>query len=410
MSRDRMLLEARRAARPLAIFLVALAGAIAVSAVTLHNIGISLPWSHPYEIHVAVDDAKGVSTGTDQVRIAGVPVGRITAVELVRGRPVLTATIDAKYAPLYRDARLELRPQTSLDDMYLDVVARGHRSAGALGSGQTLAASRTATPVDIGKVLDVFGTDTRAQMKRALDEVTVGLPRHGADLRATFAQLAPFLQSAQRLTAQFAARRHYTARLVGNLRALTEELAGRTGQLTHLVRAGSATFTTVSANAAPLGVLLDELPPTLSQLRGSFATLRGALGDLNPALDALRPVAGGLPGGLRSLESFSRAALPALRALDTPVRRLNPLAHALRPTSTALASAFAALEPAAPRLDRVTAAIVPCELAVQKFFQWTPSVFKFSDAQGAYPRGESVDANDAQLTKTSSCAGDGGGR
>ena len=92
--------------------------------------------------------------------------------------------------------------------------------------------------------------------------------------------------------------------------------------------------------------------------------------------------------------------LPALRSL----------VRALRPTASDLAGAFSALRPQAPRYDRITAALVPCELAVQKFFQWTPSVFKFSDAQGAYPRGESVDANDAQLTKTSSCAGDGGGR
>jgi virulence factor Mce-like protein len=410
MSRDRVALEARRAARPLGIYIAALAAALAVSAVILHNIGATLPWSHAYEVRVAVDDAKGVTTGTDQVRIAGVPVGRITAIDLVHGRPVLTATIDHRYAPLYRDARLQLRPQTALDDMYLDIVDRGHAGAGALTAGRIVPAARTATPVDIGKVLDVFGTDTRAQMKRALDEVSVGLPHHGADLRATFASLAPFLQSAHRLTAQFATRRRYTARLVHNLRLLTEELAGRSDQLAGLVHAGSTTFTTVGANAGPFASLIDELPPTLVRLRASFATLRGALGDLDPALDSLRPVAGSLAGGMRSLQSFSRAALPALRALDTPVRRLNPLAGALRPTSTSLAAAFATFEPQSPRLDHVTAAIVPCELAVQKFFQWTPSVFKFSDGQGAYPRGESVYANDAQLTKAPSCADRGGSR
>jgi hypothetical protein len=92
------------------------------------------------------------------------------------------------------------------------------------------------------------------------------------------------------------------------------------------------------------------------------------------------------------------------------VRRLSPLSAALAPTAASLASAFTSLEPAAPRLDRVTAAIVPCELAVQKFFQWTPSVFKFSDAQGAYPRGESVDASDAQLVRAPSCTDQGSGR
>jgi virulence factor Mce-like protein len=409
-SRDRLALEARRAARPLGLYLVALAAALVVVGVILHNIRVPLPWSHPYQFRVAVDDAKGVATGTDEVRIAGVPVGRITAVGLHGGRPVLTATIDRKYAPVYQDARLQLRPQTALDDMYLDIVDRGHASAGALGSRQILSADRTQTPVDIGKVLDVFGTDTRAQLTQTLDELSVGLPRHGADLRAALAALVPFLAAAQRLTGQLATRQLYTSRLVHNTRLLTEELAGRSAQLVSLVHAGSTTFGTVAANAAPLTALIDELPSTLMRLRSSFATLRGTLMTLNPALDSLRGVSGALAPGLRALESFSRSALPALRALDTPVRRLSPLSAALAPTAASLASAFTSLEPAAPRLDRVTAAIVPCELAVQKFFQWTPSVFKFSDAQGAYPRGESVDASDAQLVRAPSCTDQGSGR
>jgi virulence factor Mce-like protein len=407
---DRLALEARRAARPLAIYLVALAGALAVAAVILHNIRVSLPWSRSYEIHVAVDDAKGVSTGTDEVRIAGVPVGRITAVGLVHGRPVLTATLDRKYAPIYHDARLELRPQTALDDMYLDIVDRGHGPAGPLRSNETLSADRTQSPVDIGRVLDVFGTHTQAQMKLALDELSVGLPRHGADLRAALAELAPFLGAAQRLTAQLAVRRLYTSRLVHNMRLLTEELASRSRELVSLVQGGSATFGAASRNAAPLATVIEELPPTLTQLESSFSTLRGTLGVVDPALDSLRPVAGAMVPGLRALESFSRSALPAFTALDVPVQRLVPLARALAPTATSLAAAFGQLDPEAPQLNHITAAIVPCELAVQKFFQWTPSVFKFSDAHGAYPRGESVYANDAQLTRAPSCADQGAAR
>jgi virulence factor Mce-like protein len=408
--RDRLLLEAGRAWRPLAIYAVTLVGALVVTGFILHDIRISLPWSSAYPIRVAVDDAKGVTPGTDEVRIAGVPVGRITAVDLVRGRPVLSATIDPRYAPIYQDARLELRPQTALDDMYLDIIDRGHPSAGKLPRGQILSAERTQAPVDIGKVLDVFGTDTRAQMKRALDELSVGLPRHGADLRAAFADLAPFLQAAQRLTAQLSVRALYTRRLVHNMRLLMEELAGRSAALQSLVQDGSATFTTVARNSGPLDALIAALPPMLTQLVSSFSTLRTTLSALNPALDSLRPVAAALPSGLSALESLSQRALPAFEALDTPVKRLRPLARALVPTAASLRAAFSALEPIAPRLDRVTAAIVPCEPAVQKFFQWTPSVFKFSDAHGAYPRGESVGAADQQLTRAPSCADRRGGR
>ena len=135
-----------------------------------------------------------------------------------------------------------------------------------------------------------------------------------------------------------------------------------------------------------------------------FATLRGTLDPLDSALVALDPTAGALEPGLRSLRSFALEARPALDALREPVRRLVPLATTLRPTAASLRGAFASLRPQAPRLDRVTARIVPCESAVQGFFQWTPSVFKLGDAHGAYPRGHSIQTTNQQLHKAASCA------
>lgn len=407
--RDRWALEARRAARPLAVFVLALAAAITCAGFILKNIGVSLPWSDSYAVRIAVDDAKGVVPKLDEVRMAGVPIGRVSAVDLVRRQPVLTLRIDTKYAPVYRDARIELRPHTPLQDMYVDVVDRGSAEAGELDERTILPAARTQVPVDISEVLDTFDDDTRLRIEQTLDEVSVGLPDRGRDLRLAFAAIAPFLEAAERLTGELAVRRERTRRLIHNMRLLTEELGLRNRELVELVSAGQATFGTISSNAPRLAALIDELPATLTQVVSSFATLRASLDEVDPTLVALRPVARELAPGLGALRSFSIAARPALRALGRPVRRLVPLSRALAPTSTSLAAAFAALRPQAPRLDRVTAAIVPCELAVQKFFQWTPSVFKFADAHGAYPRGESVGAADLQLARAASCT-DGGGR
>jgi hypothetical protein len=91
--------------------------------------------------------------------------------------------------------------------------------------------------------------------------------------------------------------------------------------------------------------------------------------------------------------------------------RLASLARATQPLAADLRSAFADLRPTAPRLDDMTAQIVPCELAVQKFFQWTLSVAKYYDVRGAFPRGEDVagvnstgSIPDPELRPSPSCA------
>lgn len=389
---DRVRLEARRARRSLAIYLVALAVAIASAANILHNINVQLPWHDEAVAHIAVDNAKGIVPGKQEVRWAGVVVGKMTQVKLVAGQPVVTITYDPRYGPLYRDARLRLRPQTALADMFMHIESPGHSSAGKLGSG-ILAAERTRVPVDIADVLNVFAADTRADMKQAIDEAGRGLADNGAQLRAAFAELAPFLRSAQRLTAEFAERRELTSRLVHNFRLMVEELGVRDRTLTRLVTSGDMALGELQSVQEPLGALLEGLPPTLTDMQASFARLQSTLDAVDPALVRLLPAAEAMPAGLRALQRFSDQAGPSLLALRKPIRWLAPLAAQLRPSSAALADAFTRMAPQAPRYDRITALIVPCELAVNKFFQWTPSVLKFSDANGAYPRGNSVSSS-----------------
>ena len=109
---------------------------------------------------------------------------------------------------------------------------------------------------------------------------------------------------------------------------------------------------------------------------------------------------------MRKPRAFSTEATPSLRALRRPLPGLSRLVSALAPTAQGLDQAFAELAPQAPRLDRITKAIVPCELAVQKFFANTLSLMKFYDARGLIPRGQTVDGT-TNMKAGKSCA-DGG--
>ena len=136
LDRERIMLEIRRAARPFAVMIVFLACTAAAWSVIIGNIGLSWPWTNSYETRVALDNAAGVVPQKQGVRLAGIEVGLITKLDVVNGQAVATIKLDEDKAPLYRDARLRLRPETPLNDIYLDVEKRGTPGAGKLEQGR----------------------------------------------------------------------------------------------------------------------------------------------------------------------------------------------------------------------------------------------------------------------------------
>lgn len=389
-SRERVRLEVRRALRPLAVLCAGLTAAALSLAFIVSQLNVPWPWEDTLDFRVPVDNAEGVVPGQHEVRVAGVTAGKITAVRLADGGAELEVSLDEEYAPVHRDARVRLRPQTQLQDMYLDIESRGTRAAGELRDGDALPAGRTRVAVHVNRVLDVFQPPVRRRFEQMLREMGEGLGDDGAQLRAAFVELAPFLRSAARLTGETAKRERLTRRLVRNSRLLFDELADRDRQLTQLVVAGGETLGELGARREPLGAIFTELPPLLEEIDESMAALRRALESVDPALVALQDPTRELAPALRALEAFSLDARPALTRLGPAVIELRPLAQVLAPASRELERAFRLLRPQAPAFDRITSDIAGCQLALEEFFHNTISVFKFGDAHGAYPRGESA--------------------
>jgi ABC-type transporter Mla subunit MlaD len=417
LTRERLGLEVARATRPLAIVLLMLALGLTAMVLLMVRLGVKLPGEGRHDVRIAVTDARGVTPGATEVRISGVVVGRVTRVERVGRHAVLTAQIQPRFGEIYRDATLRLRPKTPLEDMYVSVDDRGHPTAGVLEGERPLAASRTRTPVEISDVVDVFDADVRPQMARAIAGLGRGLRDRGAQLRGALTELAPFLVAARRLTTEAALRARETRRLVHNFGLLSAELGRRDDQLDRLVGGGAGTLGQLADAGDALGATIEALPPALSRMPHSFATVRTAADALDGALVALGPTARALPSGLRSLTALAPQLARGAAALRRPLEPLRSVARALPVLATDLRAGITSLRPQAPRLDRATAAVVPCELAVDKFFNWTLSVGKFADVRGAALRGEPVVGTntalgvvpDLKLTDKPSCAAAGVG-
>jgi ABC-type transporter Mla subunit MlaD len=238
--------------------------------------------------------------------------------------------------------------------------------------------------VEISSVLSLLDPDTRSRLATLLNQLGRGLADNGANLRAGFQAIAPFLVVAKQLSSALAERRVELARLVHNFGGMAQELALRDTQLTSFVRSTSATLGALARTNVPFAATISALPPTLASMSSTFARLRSAEVALDPALRSLGPVASALPAGLDALSRFSVDATPALNALRPAVRALLPLAQQLQPTSQALAGAFNQLKPAAPQIDRMTAlaAVPSCLTYIGQFLNRVISLTKFGFGPG----------------------------
>jgi ABC-type transporter Mla subunit MlaD len=335
-----------------------------------------------------VADATGVVPGRAEVRFYGVQAGLVTDVQLVGGHAVLTATVADKFGPVYRNAFAEVRPNTALQDMYLDIVSRGTRATGTAGPGYIVPLSQTKSPVNLADVLDAFQPDVRTQLGNLIDELGNGLQDRGVDLRQAFVDLAPLLQIAGTLSSQLAVRAQLTRQLVHNTATLSGALASRSGDLRRLIGASTTTLEAVSTQGgAPLHDLIHSLPPLLASARPALEDIDALTPNLDRAAVALAPVADRLPSGLTSLETLAHSADPALRRLEPPVIKLVPLADRLRPFSRMLAGSLSTIAPQVSDVNTVTKDLAECVPWFDEFFNWDGSITKLKDQLGPMPRG-----------------------
>jgi ABC-type transporter Mla subunit MlaD len=380
---DRMKLELKRSAGPFILFVLLCFAGLLTAADIIKNLAGNKPWISYNSYRVAVTDAKNVIPGEVELKIAGVNVGSIAGSRLVQGHPVLTLNLESQYAPLYRDATVRVRPVTPLEDMYVDIISRGHKSAGVLASNQILPVTQTVSPVEVGSVLDTLDANTRQRMAVLLNQLGRGLSDGGANLRAGFEAISPFLLVASQMSSALARQRVELARLVHNFGGITQEVALRDTELTSFVRSTSSTLGALARTSGPFTATINELPGTLASVSSAFTRVRTAETALDPALRSLGPVAAALPSGLGALSRFSQDATPAVNALRPAVRELRPLAQVLLPTATALDGAFTQLQPEAPQIDRMTAlaANPSCLTYIGQFLNRVISLTKFGAGQ-----------------------------
>jgi phospholipid/cholesterol/gamma-HCH transport system substrate-binding protein len=285
--------------------------------------------------------AQAVTPGQGQaVTIAGAKIGEIASVNLHGGVATVTMKVTPKYARLYRNATLLLRPKTQLQDITIEVNP-GTPSAGKLKSGSVIPLSQTAPNVDFDEFLAGLDADTRVYLQELLAGAGEGLNHNGRALAAVLKRFDPTARYAQEIAAQLEIRHANVARSIHNFRLLTEALGGKDKELSQLVDASNAVFATFAQEDANLQSTLHLLPGALRKTGTNLGKLATAANVLGPTLRKLEPFARSVAPGNEATRRLALKTTPIFRDEIRPfARQILPVVNELSPSTKQLSASF----------------------------------------------------------------------
>jgi phospholipid/cholesterol/gamma-HCH transport system substrate-binding protein len=331
--------------------------AILVSGYILeHQPAFSFDQSY-YTVKAPFSTGAAVTAGQGQaITIAGVQVGQVGGISLQDGQAVVTMNIYKKYAPIYRNATVLLRPRTPLKDMYL-ALDPGSKGAGTVPSGGSLTAAQTNPDVDVSQILSSLDADTRNYLVLLLASGAQAFHDHGstqeapspkavADLRGTFKRFEPLDRDTLSLTHLIAARDNNLRRSIHNLNLVANSLGDVDTQLSSLVSSSDTNFSAIASNDAQLEQTLSLFPGTLRQTTETVGKVKTFSQASTTTLHELLPFARNLGPALAASRPLFRDTTPVIK------NQLRPFSVAVQPLARTLAAGSASLSQAIPELSK----------------------------------------------------------
>lgn len=318
--------------------------------------GLIRPFSDTYNVRALVPTAATIGKGAS-VRIAGLKVGRVTAVERRGLAAVIDFEVQKEYAPLPADSRVGVRLRTLIGENYLALDPG--RSKENLKDGGTLPITRADDYVEVDTILSTLKGPTREHARALLRGLGAGIDGRGQQLNRLLDNTSGLISGSTPLLAVLNKDRVQATRMVDSLGAITRAVADRGAAISDLSRDARTTFTALGARDTALRQTLKELPATLRQVKKTskelpqttrvatpvITELAATLNSLQPAIKSLRPAT---TSGRQLLAEVDRGAAPITGVLNRLRTTATPVAKALPQLKSALCQINPALDYVAP--------------------------------------------------------------
>ena len=274
--------------------------------------------------YAAFSEAGGLKAN-DEVRIAGVRVGKVTNVELVGDHVRVTLLVDGA-EDFGSTTAAAIKVKTLLGAMYLSLEPSGK---GQMAEESEIPRERTSSPYDVVEAFaglaersETIDTDRLAKSLTTLGELSENTPE---EFRAALSGLSDLSQN-------IAARDQQLNTLLRNLKKVSTVLGDRRTDVVTLMRDGDKLFRALAARRESVHNLLVATSQLSVQLTGLVKDTRA---DLKPALDHLDNVVDVLNKNQQNLDNSLRLMAPFYRVFantlgngpwfDTYIQNMPPV-------------------------------------------------------------------------------------
>jgi phospholipid/cholesterol/gamma-HCH transport system substrate-binding protein len=277
--------------------------------------------------HASFSDASGIKAN-DEVRIAGVRVGKVTAVDLNGNKVDVSFKVDTP-SHFGSETGAQIKVKTLLGAMYLGLQPKG---AGQLKEGATIPLSRTSSAYDVVQAFSGLADRAeRIDTKRLATSIDTI-----ADLtKDTPAAFQGTLRGLSRLSETVASRNDQINTLLKNLHTVSGTLAARDEDIVSLMKNSDILLRALVARRTEVHRLLVSTSQFSTELtllvKQSRADLKPALSNLQGVVNLLLKNQNNLDESLRLMAPFYRVFANTLGDgpwFDTWIANLPPVPSA----------------------------------------------------------------------------------
>lgn len=271
-----------RERNPLPLGVVVVVTVLLVVLTVLHIDGLVDAFGRQYR--VMLPEAAGLKQG-DPVRVSGLHVGRVGAVELSGEGVLVEFSVTDANVELGDRTTAKVSVETVLGDKALELTSTG---SGTLAEGSTIPMDRASVPYDVTDAL----SDLQNESSRIdVDKVATALDAVADTVDGATPELRSALEGISRLSSTINSRDTTLRSLLSHADQFSKILADRSDDMTALVKDGNLLFGELLKRRSDIASLLTNLSTMSRELTGLVHDNASTLG---PALDGLDRVIGTL--------------------------------------------------------------------------------------------------------------------
>lgn len=349
------------------------------------NMGGSIPavTSEGYRVVVSIEDADNVVFDSD-VRVAGVPVGKVRGIDVKDSLANVTLQFDEESViPLHEGLTVHLRAKSMVEETYIEVI---DGDGAEIRDGGEISADAVAEPVQLHDVLTSLDEPTRDSLGRTLRALGKGTKGSEDDVAALMSGVGDLGDQGYDVMDAIAEQSKDLDEMTRSLGVVVRSLDHRQGEIVDLVDAADKLTTATAANHGDLAASVRQLPGLLDSANAAAGDLRVLATTLSPIARDLRAAGPGLTKALKNLPSITRDIKGLLPSLDVALDRAPATLRRVDDFGTDVAKIVPDARVALADVNPMLGYMAPYNRDLTAFFTNWAAMMANSDANGHYLR------------------------